>query len=652
MSSTACPAVETVPDLLVPTRDGVRLGATLFRSSESGRRPCLVNYHPYHKDGRVGLWYEPLHRFFASRGFNALVIDFRGLGRSEGINSIPFDSQEGRDGYDAVEWAAAQTWCDGNVGMWGTSYAGITSLKTASERPPHLKAIVPIHATTNNFLDFILVGGCRNGFWPNGDWGSRMVACNFTPPLGADPDGRLAQLWAERLEKAQPWCLDWYDPANEVVRWAERAIPVERITVPTLAVCGWKDFYAQGTVEFFQRIPALKKLLMGPWKHMFPNLAVEEPVNLLEMMVRWWGRWLLGESNGVESGPPIAMFVQGTGVWRHEDAWPPRRNRARELYLLPGRGLGDHPPKKAGGSETYRCDPTVGLDSINFDPWTAAVTDPGDHNGDDARSLCFTSEPLTEDWDLTGQAQVALNVRASVSGFQYVGKLCDVNPDGRSRLVTMGWSPDRSPEARKVHEVTVPLRVTSHVFRRGHRIRLGIALADFPRLWPTPQPGEITLDFDPQPPPRLILPYTPPQNPALPAPNFPPPGPALRSQWELEVSQTWSVGRELVRQTALLQSRSRHHYRLSTGGTITCLHDYTAHVAATDPAGAAIEVRSDVEVRRPTGDVFVRTTSSFTPRTVAIHVEIEQSGKVIFRRDWNGERSTEFAPAMNDATSK
>jgi putative CocE/NonD family hydrolase len=636
-SSTSHP-VDTIPDLLIPMRDGVSLAATLYRPSGGGRRPCLVNYNPYHKDGRVGLWYEPLHRFFAGRGYAALVIDFRGLGCSEGINNVPFDAQEGRDGHDAVEWAAAQPWCDGNVGMWGSSYGGITALKTAAQRPPHLRAIVPVHATTDNFLDFLLVGGCRNGFWPNGDWGPRMVGCNLTPPLSADPDGRLARLWAERLEQSRPWCLDWYDPADETARWAARAIPVERVTAATLAVCGWKDFYVQGTLDYFQRLVAPKKLLMGPWKHVFPNLSVVEPVNLLEMMVCWWERWLHGESNGAETGPPITLFVQGSGVWRHEDAWPPQRNEPRELFLLPGRLLGDRPPVQAGAGETYPYDPTVGLDSIGFDPWTAAVIDPGDHNGDDTRSLCFTSEPLPEDWELTGQGQAVLNVRASVPGFQYTAKLCDVHPDGRSRLVTMGWNPDPAEQAGQVHEVTVPLRATSHVFRRGHRLRLGIALADFPRLWPTPHLGEIRLEYDPQRPPRLLLPRTPPQHPALTAPEFPPPGPELRSPLELEVAQSWSVGRELVRQIATLVSHGRHQYQLRNGGIITCIHEYAATVAATDPAGAAIEVRSDVEVRRPAGVVLVKTTSTFTPRIVSIHVEIEQDGAVTFRRDWKGER--------------
>ena len=84
--------VELVPDLLIPMRDGVRLAANLYRPAGVGRAPCLVNYLPYHKDGRGGLWYDAIHRAFANRGYAALVIDFRGLGCSEGVNNTPFDS--------------------------------------------------------------------------------------------------------------------------------------------------------------------------------------------------------------------------------------------------------------------------------------------------------------------------------------------------------------------------------------------------------------------------------------------------------------------------------------------------------------------------------------------------------------------------------
>lgn len=626
--------VAVASDLLIPLRDGLRVAASLYRPPGTGRWPCLVNYMPYHKDGRGGLWYDGIHRYFAGRGYASLVLDFRGLGCSEGVNNIPFDAQEGRDGHDAVEWAAAQSWCDGNVGMWGSSYGGITSLKTAAQRPPHLKAIVPINATYDNYEDFLLLGGCRNAFWPNGDWGPRMTAYNLTPPLRPDPDGRLAKLWRQRLEHSLPWCLDWYDPVDEAARWAERAIPIEQIAAATFAVCGWKDFYVQGTLDYYQRLSCPRKLLMGPWKHSFPNLAPVEPLNLLELMARWWDYWLRSDADKAEVGPPITLFVQGTGVWRHEETWPPQRNQVRQLLLSPNRCLSEHAAVNQPASEFYRYDPTVGLDSIGFDPWTTAVVDPGDHNGDDARSLCFTTPPLAEDWELTGQARLLLAVREALPGLTYAAKLCDVLEDGRSRLVTMGWAPGLARPTEAVRHVEVPLRSTAHVFRRGHRIHLSLALADFPRLWPTPQPGGIWLEYNPANMPRLLLPHTPAQQPALPLPALPPPGPNVQSSFEQESAQSWRVSRELVGQTAALESRSLSRYQLRDGGSITYRHEYTASVTASDPAGAAIHVRSEVEVDQPAHKVFIQTSSVLTRQSVTIQAVIDANGQRIFSRQW------------------
>ena len=153
-------------------------------------------------------------------------------------------------------------------------------------------------------------------------------------------------------------------------------IPVERITAATFAVCGWKDFYVQGTLDYFRRLAGPKKLLMGPWKHVFPNLSAVEPVNLLEMMVRWWDRWLRGKANEAEADRRHPLRP-GQRLWRQEETWPPRRNEAREFYLLPGGVLGSRPAEQPGQRECYGYDPTVGLDSISFDPWTAAVREPG-----------------------------------------------------------------------------------------------------------------------------------------------------------------------------------------------------------------------------------------------------------------------------------
>jgi hypothetical protein len=269
----------------------------------------------------------------------------------------------------------------------------------------------------------------------------------------------------------------------------------------------------------------------------------------------------------------------------------------------------------------------VGLDSIGSDPWTTAVLEPGDHSGDDARSLCFTTGPLADDWELTGPARAVLPVRASVAGLHHVVKLCDVSAEGRSRLVAVGWAPGPGTGT-----VEVGLRPTAHVFRRGHRIRLGLALADFPRLWPAPQAGEVVLNWSVDGAPRLLLPRTPPG--AMGAPDLPPAAEGVRSSLELESSQSWRLCRELVQGTAELESRSASAYRLRDGGTVSYRHEYTAGASAA--GGAAIDCRSSVEARLADRVVLVRTTSRFTPASVTIEAEVEWDGESFFRRRWEG----------------
>src|SRR5205814_473250 len=139
--------------------------------------------------------------------------------------------------------------------------------------------------------------------------------------------------------------------------------------------------------------------------------------------------------------------------------------------------------------------------------------------------------------------RVVLPVWASTSGLQYVAKLCDVSPDGRSRLVTLGWSPDPGGSAEASRRVEIRLRPTSHLFRAGHRIRLAVALADFPRLWPAPVLGEVRLEYPPDAPPCLLLPRTPIPSPPLSPPELPSAAQDVRSTLELESSQSWRVCR-------------------------------------------------------------------------------------------------------------
>jgi putative CocE/NonD family hydrolase len=372
--------------------------------------------------------------------------------------------------------------------MWGVSYGGITALAVAATRPPHLRAIVPIHASADLYHDVVAPGGCRGGFWLAADWGPRMVAFNLTPPLWQDPEGRWARVWAEHLEANAPWLFSWWDHPDFDPFWATRVIPVERIEAATFNIGEWRNLYAEATVRDHARIRAPKRLLMGPWKHVFPDAALEGPAPGLREMERWWERWLRDKDDGGAGEPPVTLYVQGHQAgWRQDTAWP-APDAARETWRIDGDGAlrradgGAARPATARATRELAHDPTVGLGTIGSDPWTTALRPdiPWDVGPDDARSLGFESAPLPAPLELRGSPQVTLDVAVSAAPAHVVVRLSDVAPGGRATLVTLGWldlalreGPGRrlpvDPGAR--YRVTVPLRATAYRLAPGHRLR-------------------------------------------------------------------------------------------------------------------------------------------------------------------------------------
>jgi putative CocE/NonD family hydrolase len=132
-------------DVAVPMRDGVVLRADVYQPAASGRFPVLVFRTPYNKapsnKDEVDLANDSTFRNAVKRGYAMVVQDVRGRYASEG-EFVPYFN-EAKDGYDTIEWAAAQPWSDGNVGSFGLSYPGAVQWLAAVETPPHLKAMVP-----------------------------------------------------------------------------------------------------------------------------------------------------------------------------------------------------------------------------------------------------------------------------------------------------------------------------------------------------------------------------------------------------------------------------------------------------------------------------------------------------------------------------
>ncbi len=637
-------AVRVTYDVRVPMSDGVQLAGNLYRPDAPGPFPAILTYIPYLKDGFGGLGgMEPYQRHFASRGYAVMQLDFRGVGSSEGVNPYPFDPRERLDVHEAVEWMAAQPWCDGAVGMWGLSYGGITAIAAATTRPPHLKAIVPVHATDDNWSAMFVHRGSRLMLLADPHWGPGMTANNLLPPLRSDGTPDWIERWYERLEGNTLWHLAWHGEPPTPDYLERQKADASLIDIPMLGICGWHDAYPEDMFRVFEQARGPKRIIFGPWKHVFPDQTSVEPVDFVAEMDRWWDRWLKGEQNGVETEPPVTIYVQGAGRWRDELEWPILRTRSETLFAAMGGGLAPEPSGESPRAEVYEYDARVGLASAAYDSILDPIDYPADQTSDDLGSLRYDSAALEAPIEVTGQPSVTLffSTDAPLEEVDLVAKLVDVTPDGHSYLVTFDslQASQADPAGRcdngEVYAATIPLRPTSYEFGAGHRVRLCISGANFPAIWPTPRRYSLSVYTGAPYATELVLPTVPPQAPAL-----PPPGltvisdPVRPSDALLDRGTAYSVERDLVARACSLHGRRWVQLQVEPHVLYSNHQEFSLDVDADHPDRASTSTKAIARLDRPTGAVEVRVHSQTTLRALSIRAEIDLDGSLFWERSW------------------
>ncbi len=631
-------------NLLIPLKDGASLCADLYRPAGKGPFPALMSFYPYHKDDMIGASFEAPRRYFAERGYAHLLVDFRGLGGSDGVAWEAMHREEGVDGAQACEWIAHQSWCDGNVGMWGLSYGGISSLKVAAENPPHLKAIIPIQGSANIYADYIAPGGCRTAFGLYGAWGSFMLAMNLMPPTNTDREGRWYRVWMDRLEHSVPYVLPWFDHPDYDEYWSSKAVDPATITIPTFIIGGWRDIFPEGMPALYPHLKGPKKLLMGPWMHGLPDSSPYEAIEFLAEMKRWFDRYVRGEKNGIDQESPVTIHVQNSRTevaWRHEREWPIARAKAHTLFLGSNGTLRPSADREEQG-ENYRADPTVGIAAGLWDPMALGVGLPQDQTDDDLKSLAFTSEPLSEDIEITGAPEAVIHA-AIIAGddANLVAKLCDVDPDGGSALITTGWlkASHRASHAQReklrsgeAYEFKIPLWSTSYRVPRGHQIRLSVSCSDFPHLWPDLQKPEIRVFFGGKRASSISLPAVPASREQLRGMEIRPPA---ASPVPSALRPVWKIERDLVANAVTVTTGETNSIALSQGGTMSIDHTVAAKVSEARPDAASVHSDTTMTIDlHHVGTIKVHTQSLVTQTGLSLSGRVTMDDKLIFEKRW------------------
>lgn len=349
-------------DVAVPVRDGTTLRANVFRPEAEGQYPVLLCAQPYGKDripartrsGRaVPLQYRlaandapmvfsawtsleaPDPAFWVPRGYVLVTADLRGWGTSGGVPAT-FSPREGEDVHDLIEWAAAQPWSNGKVGMTGVSYLAITQWTGAATRPPHLAAINPWEGFTDAYPDFAYPGGIReDGF---------MVVWSAWQQLLRPKAGSFR---AE--QKRHPLRDGW---------WAERRPDLARIDVPALVCASFSDqsLHSRGSFEGFRRIGSTRKWL---YTHRAPKWSTYYGQPALDAQARFFDHFLRGDDTGILAEAPVRIEVRESlsriAVIRTADQWPPAQARPLVLHLdAADQSLRDTPPPVAAAADAPR----------------------------------------------------------------------------------------------------------------------------------------------------------------------------------------------------------------------------------------------------------------------------------------------------------
>jgi putative CocE/NonD family hydrolase len=496
--------------VMAPMRDGVALRTQIYRPKKEGKYPVILMRGPYDMLGSLDMA-PALLRHLARRGYVGITQDVRGRFGSEGDFEPGINEHD--DTFDAIEWAAAQIWSNGKVGMTGVSYLGLTSFCGAMANAPSLKAIMPVCI---NYGFEVLTG---------------------VPPLS----GMAAwMIWAGQSTPTlqNHLRIDWLHlPLNEIgivaglphphfdAQVTERHdIPIiltgeeierrlEKINIPTYIVAGWYDNFNEDMLLNYERQSRVSsdiRLIVGPWHHNLADLTQPHIGKVATTdvylnryyheMERFFGHYLKEERAWNPPGP-VLIYVLGSNQWRYEQEWPLKRAEYQSIYL----GSDGKAAENLENGTLNWSDPAgkANFDSYNYNPLDPVRPIEGlniwhlcnhlhDRTSVESRNdvLVYSTPVIEEDMEVTGTIKATLFASSSAPDTDFIITLVDVYPDGHTQYLVNGivratyregFGERKLIEPGKIYKYEFKLQPISINFQKGHRMRIEITSSDMDR---------------------------------------------------------------------------------------------------------------------------------------------------------------------------
>jgi uncharacterized protein len=548
MSSTPERSIALERSIRIPMRDGVLLAADLWRpvaadGTENEPVPVLVCRTPYNR-AMLG---TAAAEHLARAGYAVIQQDCRGRFESDGEGWCPVEL-DAADGYDTVEWAAAQPWSNGRVGMAGASYMGYVQWQAAVAHPPSLVAIFPETAAADYWDPIFGPGGAFRVANRVG-W-TLLVAMEEARRQGLDDPvldelrdavaalepgdilGRAAVMApvVQRLQlhrplrdipffaRAAPWFRDYFEhDQRDDPAWL-RSNPRSHYTtidLPAIHVGGWYDVQLSNTLLAYEGMrdraatPHARehqRVIIGPWAHWGItetrvgdlDFGAESVLDVDALRVAWFDHWMRGVPSSVVDEPPVRLFVMGDDAWRDEHEWPLARTVWTPWYLHSDGELSVAAPPADDPPDVYTYDPRDPVPTIGGRLLGTGGARPGPIEQGDVASrpdvLTYTSDVLTDDIEITGPVRAVLWASTSAPDTDFTAKLVDVHPDGCSYNVCDGIVRARSQHpiplvAGAAYCFTIDLVATSIVIPAGHQLQLQVSSSNFPMFEANPNTG-------------------------------------------------------------------------------------------------------------------------------------------------------------------
>jgi len=532
-------AIRIEKDIPMKMRDGITLMADIYRPDDKEKHPAVLVRTPYDKTRSINSdFFSPVEAAFA--GYAVVIQDLRGRFKSEG--EYMAGAPEGEDGYDTIETIAAESWCDGNVGMAGASYLGRNQWVAAIENPPHLKAIAP-HVIGSGPLATTRRAGVI-GLEGAVSWSAAMAidtiqkmaaqgkdvtealnsvryamdnieeACRFLPLKD------LPYLKFEVLEKG--FMRRFSDQDLEGLKSEEDLFwPYNKIRVPAMHSAGWYDISGASVFENFLGMREKggsdiarqgQHVFMGPWIHgsrfhnqvgamNYGRFASPGGSFATARHIAFFDKYL----RGIDSPylVPIRYFVMGRNRWKNADTWPLPETNWQRYYLhsrghantATGDGMLNRDEAGPESPDRYIYDPLDPVPSRGgrINPDLNLPAGPMDQSSLEKRNdvLCYTTPELKKDMEITGPLVLHLFASTTVTDTDFMVQLVDVHPNGSAINISEGCIRARyrksilDPQpiiSGEINEYQIDMASTSNVFKKGHRIRIHIASSDFPRF--------------------------------------------------------------------------------------------------------------------------------------------------------------------------